>query len=166
MSDCRASPRFRSDTSPRTIASYNWLFGDGDTGTGVIVSKKYTAPGVYKVQLTTTDDAGTVSTPTTQDLTVGPTVGPTPTASLVATGSPSASKGTPAFFNASGSLPGSGANIVDYAFNFGDGEPVFHTTNPIQSHQYLAAGTFTTTVTVTDSLGRTATAQANVTVAP
>jgi PKD repeat protein len=150
----------------RTITSYNWNFGDGDRATGVIVAHKFTAPGVYTVQLTVTDDAGSVSAPSNASLAVGPAVTGVPTASLTTTGSPRASTGTPANFNASLSRPGSGANITNYEFNWGDGDPVLATTNPIQSHRYLAAGTFVATVTITDSLGRTATAQVSVTVAP
>jgi hypothetical protein len=117
------------------------------------------------VQLTTTDDAGSVgrSSPTT--LTVGPTVGPTPTATLDASpANPRA--GQPVAFNASGSRPGTGANITRYVFNYGDGSPEEVTTNPLQTHVYTLPGTFVATVTVTDSLGRTASAQRTVTVLP
>ena len=149
----------------RTITKYEWSFGDGTTGTGSVTSHRYSAPGSYLVQLTTTDDAGSVgrSSPTT--LVVGTPVGPTPTATLTQTGSPSAAR-QPASFNASGSRPGTGANITRYVFNYGDGSPEEVTTNPLQTHVYFTAGTYVATVTVTDSLGRTASAQVQVTVAP
>ena len=51
-------------------------------------------------------------------------------------------------------------------FNWGDGSAEETHTNPVQTHVYTAAGSFVATVTVTDSLGRTASAQVNVTVAP
>jgi PKD repeat protein len=149
----------------RTIVNYEWSFGDGNFGRGVVTSHRYTAPGQYQVQLTTTDDAGTIgrSTPTT--VTVGAAVGPEPTADLEC--SPASPKpNQPMSCNGSGSRPGSGSNIVSYTFNWGDGSPIEVHTNPVQSHVYTGPGTFTVTLEVRDSLGRTAFAQVEVTVAP
>jgi PKD repeat protein len=50
-----------STDSDGTIASYQWQFGDGTTGTGVSVNKQYAAEGTYTAQLTVTDNAGAVS---------------------------------------------------------------------------------------------------------
>ncbi|MCP3885032.1 MAG: PKD domain-containing protein [Propionibacteriaceae bacterium] len=44
------------------IASYSWNFGDGDTGSGAVVSHNYTASGTYSVILTVTDNAGNTAT--------------------------------------------------------------------------------------------------------
>ncbi|HEX32137.1 MAG TPA: PKD domain-containing protein, partial [Candidatus Acetothermia bacterium] len=41
-----------------TIASYNWIFGDGDTATGVTTSHTYTTSGTYTIVLTVIDDQG------------------------------------------------------------------------------------------------------------
>ena len=38
--------------SPRTIVSYDWQFGTGRSGSGMIVSKTYDTPGTYNVTLT------------------------------------------------------------------------------------------------------------------
>jgi PKD repeat protein len=43
---------------PRAIVSYKWVFGDGDTDSGMIASHSYDDPGAYNVTLTVTDDAG------------------------------------------------------------------------------------------------------------
>jgi len=148
----------------RTITSYSWSFGEGSTGSGSVTSHKYSAPGSYQVQLTTTDDAGSVGRSAPTVLQVGPVVTGTPTATLTfAPASPRA--GAAVAFNASGSRPGSGANITGYTFNWGDASPSEVTTNPLQTHVY-GVGTYVATVTVTDSLGRTATAQVTVTVVP
>lgn len=149
----------------RTISSYAWTFGDGNSASGVVTSHRYTAPGSYQVQLVTTDDAGQVgrSGPTT--LVVGGATGPTPTAEMTcSTGD--ASSSIPVSCNASASRPGSGSNIASYTFNWGDGSPEEVQTNPIQSHVYPAAGTFTVTLTVRDTVGRTAFRQVTVTVTP
>jgi large repetitive protein len=148
----------------RTITNYDWNFGDGSTGSGAVTSHKFTAPGSYTVSLMTTDDAGTKSTAVTATLAVGPTVGPTPVASLVvATTSPKV--GTPTSFNASASTPGTASNITSYLFNWGDGTEEI-TSNPIQSHVFTSAGSFVVTLTVTDSVGRTGVTQKAITVVP
>jgi PKD repeat protein len=42
----------------RHIVSYEWDFGSGRYGSGVIISKAYNTAGTYNVTLTVTDDAG------------------------------------------------------------------------------------------------------------
>jgi PKD repeat protein len=54
---------YRFDGSKSTdpdgqIASYDWNFGDGSTGTGAVVEHHYTATGHYSATLTVTDDKG------------------------------------------------------------------------------------------------------------
>ena len=149
----------------RTIVNYEWSFGDGTFDRGVVVSHRYTAPGAYQVQLTTTDDAGSIGRSAPTSVTVGGTVGPEPTADMTCT--PSSPKpGQPMSCNASASRPGSGSNIQSYIFNWGDGSPIETHTNPVQSHTYTGPGTFTVTLEVRDTLGRTAFFQVEVTVAP
>jgi len=41
-----------------SIVSYDWNFGDGDTGTGLTTSHEYTTVGTYVVVLTVTDSNG------------------------------------------------------------------------------------------------------------
>lgn len=45
-----------------TIVSYNWVFGDGQVGTGKTTSHTYGAAGTYTVSLTVTDNAGQTHT--------------------------------------------------------------------------------------------------------
>ncbi len=149
----------------RTIVTYAWSFGDGNSGSGVVTAHRYTVAGTFPVILTTTDDAGAVGRSSATTITVGQAAsGPAPTASL--TFLPDSPKpGQPVAFNASGSRPGQGSNIVSYTFNWGDGSADEVVTNPLQTHSF-PAGTYVVTLTVTDSLGRTATAQVTVEVAP
>jgi PKD repeat protein len=48
----------------RTISTYRWSFGDGDTGSGRTVTHRYDEEGTYTVLLTVTDDVGQRSTAT------------------------------------------------------------------------------------------------------
>lgn len=50
------------DTDGGTIVSYEWNFGDGNTGTGVTASHTYTTEGRYRVRLTVTDNDGKIGT--------------------------------------------------------------------------------------------------------
>lgn len=57
--------------------TFSWSFGDGTTGVGPVVSKVYSAPGVYTVTLTVADAFGQVSSAsTTATVTLGPGAGP------------------------------------------------------------------------------------------
>ncbi|MEM7000739.1 MAG: PKD domain-containing protein, partial [Pseudomonadota bacterium] len=51
-------------TDDFSIATYEWDFGDGNTGTGATIDHGYTAVGDYQVTLTITDQAGQVTTET------------------------------------------------------------------------------------------------------
>jgi PKD repeat protein len=144
----------------RTIVSYLWNFGDGTTGSGVTTTHRYPGVGSYTITLTVTDDAQ-ATTQATQTLTVG-SAASQPQAALTIT--PSAPKpGQRVVLDASASTPGTGATIVSYRFDYGDG--VIETSNnPVQSHTY-AAGNYVAAVEITDSLGRTSTKVAAFTVA-
>jgi len=43
-----------------TISSYAWIFGDGGTSSGATPTHAYSKPGTYTVQLSVTDDSGSV----------------------------------------------------------------------------------------------------------
>jgi PKD repeat protein len=47
-----------------SIASTQWVFGDGGSASGVTASHTYTAPGTYSAELRLTDDSGLTSTQT------------------------------------------------------------------------------------------------------
>jgi PKD repeat protein len=51
-----------SSDPEEAIASYDWDFGDGHTGSGLAPSHTYAAVGTYSVALTVTDDAGASDT--------------------------------------------------------------------------------------------------------
>ena len=146
----------------RTLVSYAWGFGDGTTGSGVTVSHRYQGVGTYSVVLTVTDDAQATAQ-ATQTLVVGG-AGSGATAALVVTPL-SPRVGARTAFDASGSTPSTGATIVSYKFNYGDGTEET-TSNPVQSYTYTAAGSVLVSVEITDSNGKTSTKVLQLTVTP
>lgn len=144
----------------RTIARYDWSFGDGRSGSGSSTSHAYSSTGTFAVSLVATDDVGAEGR-SNASVTVG-TGNPIGGLTFL----PSAPRvGQSVVFNASAITPAIGATIVSYKFNYGDGS---EETGPqaFQSHVYGAAGTVVARVTVTDTLGRTATATVTVTITP
>ncbi len=142
-----ASSSYDSDG---TIVNYSWDFGGGQTGSGKVVTHTYTTFGYYLVILNVTDNDGYS---TRKDL--GVIVIQAPSASFTFT--PSSPKVFEAItFNASSSTP-NGGSLTRYYWDFGDGNTA-NETDPITTHSYTPADTYTVTLTVTDSEGLTATA--------
>lgn len=136
----------------RTIVDYKWSFGDGSTGVGVTTTHKYAGNGSFTITLTVTDDAQATAQ-NTQTLIVGSAASGVTAGLTVIPSSPK--PGQRVVLDASDSKAGTGATIVEYKFDYGDGT-IETSNNPVQSHIY-AAGNFVAAVTVTDSLGKTAT---------
>ena len=151
----------------RTIVLYEWNFGDTPEenvvdATGRIVAHTYDEEFTYTVTLTVTDNVGrkdtvaktvTVDGGATAAFTISPT---TPTT------------GTQVHFDAAISSPTPGHTIQSYHWNYGDGtsfttSSAAHTKNS-NGGRYAAAGTYTVTLTVTDSAGNTHTTTNTVTV--
>ena len=146
------------------VTAINWNFGDGTTATttGSTVQKTFQNAGTFIVVATVTDDLGQ-STSATLSVTVGsgitfPTepfsVSPTPVRPGVA-----------ATFNGSGVTTTGGATIETWVWDFGDGTDPVEEEDPIVSHAFPSATedkTYVVRLTVTDSQGRTATAQRSI----
>jgi len=145
-------------TGASTITSYNWVFGDGTTGTGKTTTHVYTAANTYNVVLTVTNDRGLSASSSPTPVTVGAAVRPT----AVFNFSPSAPvPGGTVFFNASASTAGPGHSIADYRWFFGDGREA---RGQIVQHPYEAAGTYAVTLTVVDDADQQATTTQSVAV--
>ncbi|MEM4264391.1 MAG: PKD domain-containing protein [Thermoplasmata archaeon] len=56
--------------SGSTISNYAWNFGDSSTGSGMTVTHTWTAPGIYNVSLTVTDNHSNVSVPDIRSIVV------------------------------------------------------------------------------------------------
>ncbi len=135
-----------------TIASYSWDFnGDGVFDrTGATTTWTFTAPGTYTVRLVVTDNRGATGQ-TTRAVTVLALNQP-PVAQFTYT--PSAPRpGDWIRFDASGSFDPDGS-IASYQWDF-QNDGVFDASGQIVFHQYLAPGTYTVRLLVTDNLGVT-----------
>jgi PKD repeat protein len=126
------------------IVSYNWNFGDGNTGSGKQTTYSYDLAGTYGVVLTVTDAYGTsVSTPTT-NITIATSANPV-ARFTVSPGNPDIA--TNLSFNATGSTAAAGRRIVAYDWDFGDGTTA---SGVVVSKKFTTPGSYVVTLLVTD----------------
>ena len=140
--------------------SYTWDFGDGTSGTGILVQKTFNTIGVQVVTLTVGGPGGT-SNSTSQSFVVQ---APAPPVASFTVAPASPTSGAPAIFSAAASTVGVGATITNYTWNFGDGGTATGANALTASHTYAAPATYTVTLTITDNLGRSVTVTQTVTV--
>ncbi len=128
-----------TDQSTGDITSWSWNFGDGGTSTAQNPSHQYTTAGTRTVSLTVTGPGGNDT-----ETKIGYiTVNVAPTAGF--TGSPTSGE-VPLAVNFTNQSSGA----TSYLWNFGDTQ-TSTATNP--SHSYTSAGTYTVTLTATNSCG-------------
>lgn len=146
------------------LSEYVWTFGDEGGGPPTVSSsptglKAYTAPGQYVITLIVKDDKNTESEPVTQTVTVGQISNEAPIARIA--GPSSGAPGATLTFDGSASTPLGDLQL--YSWNFGDAASGDNTlSGPAQStatHTFSSAGNFRITLTVTDSLGQSDTAE-------
>jgi len=164
-----------------SIELYGWDFGDGSTGSGMIMSHTFTAVATSNitVTLTVTDDDGATGTTTAVITVIVPEVVATdgPTASFTVTDpvlliyhsdNPSSSPSLfEVEFDPSASTAAAGGHYIEfYLWNFGDGETLSMTTDAKVKHPYelrAQTHTFVVTLTVIDEQGLRHSAVGNVT---
>jgi PKD repeat protein len=138
--------------------TYAWDFGDGGTASGRVATHAYAAAGTYTIRLTVTDARGGTHL-TTNTITV---TAPAAPIALITVSPTSGSTAVPRNFDGSASTVGTGATIVSYTWNFGDGTSAEGVAPPAKS--FAAPGTYVVRLTIRDSFGRTATTTVSVTV--
>lgn len=156
---------FNGSSSTVNNGTFNWDFGDGQTGTGVTTMHRYARGGTFTVTLSVTSDARATSTssrtinvstalpPTTANFNFSPT---TPSINQDVTFTATATAAGPGF-------PGGGGQVqgATYNWDFGDGSTGAGTST---THRFTRAGTFAVTLRVTNDSGLTATTTRQVTV--
>jgi len=128
-----------TDASTGDITSWDWDFGDTGTSTAQNPSHQYNNAGTYTVTLIVTGPGGSDGETKTGYITVSEA----PTAGF--TGSPTSGE-VPLTVNFTNQSSGA----TSYLWDFGDTQ-TSTATNP--SHDYTAAGTYTVTLTATNSCG-------------
>ena len=130
------------------VIRYAWTFGDTGTSTSANPSRTYAAPGTYTVTLTATDVWGKfVGHPRRDDDRAGRKRGPR---HFVATCTM-----LTCAMNSTGHVDPEGHTIKGYSWNWGDGTA--NSTGASPSHTYATPGSYTITLTVTDSWNRAGT---------
>jgi len=129
-----------------------WQLGEGDSQTGIGILHTYSSPGVYQVSLTVTDDSGiTVTKPMA--------VWVHPTMALAA--SSNATQGVAILGISFSAQVSGGQSPYTFSWDFGDG---LTSARPDPVHNYTIPRVYRVEVTVTDSLGHTASQVMNMTV--
>ncbi len=149
--------RLNATTEAGLIASYKWVWGDGNTTTVLMgenqtVTKTWTTAGVFTMYLNVTDVANHTSSKAVT-VTVKDTVKPTVKFSVKLNGTvvTSAKEFQNLTFDASASSDASG--IASYFWDFGDGT---NSTLASPVHSYSEIKTFTVKLTLTDNAGNVA----------
>ena len=137
-----------SDQPAGTAFTYAWNFGD--TATSALANPKHTfaEKKSYTVKLTVTDARGAAVT-VEHTITVGNTL---PVVATLTASNVSPNTGDVVTFTATATDADSDP-IAKYTWNFGDGTAVQTTTPGATTHTYAAPGTWTVSVTATDSRG-------------
>ena len=141
-----------------SISAYAWSFGDAASSTASAPSHTYAAAGTRTVTLTVTQSDG-LKTTVSRSITVAAPPQPPTVSFSDSTATPVPTPGSQVSFT-SVATPGAGA-ITAYRWTFGDGGASTAADPP---HTYATAGSYTVTLTVTQTGGLTAATSATVTV--
>ena len=126
------------------IVAYSWNFGDGSTASGASASHSFSIAGAYTVNMTLTDNSGSMSSTT---LIIS--VDDRPPVAVISSTSTNPLTGTSISFDGTSSSDPDGS-VVSYAWSFGDGSTG---SGPRTTHAFATAATYTVNLTITDNNG-------------
>lgn len=137
-----------------SIDTYEWDYGDGNTGTGMTQTHTYTSAGSYNARLIVTDEGGKTDT-AFQTVQVD-----APNAPPVASFTASLNAGpAPLLVSLDASASTDDDQITAYTWDFGDGN---NGTGVNTSHTFTTPGTYTVQLIVSDQEGLSDTATSTV----
>ena len=143
----------RGGTGPYTVS---WNFGDGSVGPGLTATHIFTSAQTFTAMETVTDSSTPTQTATsTKQVAVAP---PPRLSASFTTDPPSPQTGTPVTFTATAA---GGTSPYQYAWNFSDGPTG---TGRTSTHVFVAQGTYTVTLNVSDSFNQSTTVSRTITV--
>ena len=142
-----------NDLSTNQPTAWNWDFGDGTTRRGEMVNKRWDAPGVYRVTLAASNEAGTGTTSVM--INVIQPVDP-PSAAFAISATVAAPGDAITFTDQSANTP------TEFVWDFGDGTT---STRPSPTHAYEAPGTYQVTLRASNEGGTSIASQQVVVVA-
>jgi PKD repeat protein len=148
-----------SSDSTGTLTGYSWTFGDGATGAGVTVSHGYVTAGGYSVTLTITDSTGAQAAVTHPMTATNPPPNQPPTARFT-----TSCNGLSCSLDGSTSSDPEDVVVAGYSWAFGDPADPTGATSATAAHTYSTGGTYSVTLTVTDSDGASTSATSSVVV--
>lgn len=156
---CTFDARTSTDENAATL-TYSWSFGTtpASSGTGPVPTKTFTSAGTFTVTLTAKDEYGITGTTSAQVTIVEPANNVAPVPVLNA---PSCVKLVCNFSSVGTADPNQGDTVATL-WNFGDGQPT--SSSSALTKTFLAAGTYTVSLTATDGWGRASTVTRQVTV--
>jgi len=132
-----------TDSSANTPTDWYWSFGDGSTSSKQNVTHTYENSGNYTVTLTATNDEGSNTTTKYGFILVSKAIG-IPSASFTADSTTGDAPLTVQFTDSSSNTP------TAWVWSFGDGES---STLPNPSHTYTTAGSYTVSLTASNTGG-------------
>ncbi len=140
-----------------SIESYQWDFGDGQSGSGQSISHTYSDFGTFQVQLTVTDNGGLTSISSQTITLIRPNLPPLADIKTTATSGVAPHL---VVFDARESTDPDGDPLT-FDWNFGDGQTA---TGAYASHQFQQAGSYQVTLRVRDSQNAESTQNIDITV--
>jgi PKD repeat protein len=144
------------------ITGYNWNFGDGNSGDGLVATHAYLANGTYRVTLIVTDDDGGADS-FVQNITVSKYNAPPVPSFVYSPRYPTTTDYVE--FDATGSHDTAPGQIRRYEWSWGDGNGSM-LSMPRTSHRYFVTGTYNVTLTLTDDLGAKGRLSVDIVVSP
>jgi len=149
-----------SNTDGSPIVAWSWDFGDGETGSGQMISHTYAATGAYTVTLVVTDACGYADT--VQVLSAATVVSAcAPVSGATIAFSPAAPV-TGATVTFTGTVAVTSTSPIAYAWNFGTPSTrrkIAQGTSSVVTHTYDVSGTYTVVMTATNGCGEDVTSE-------